>query len=136
MNQSSGVNPLHLEEAVFRRLPETWRNLPRVAFLPHETADTDGLSLSREIVGAQGTAATGGVGKHYYVAEATVGGIEEIQGLTVFADTDRHALIPELNSQLRRSKAAADKDKRDEFARLLQLLFKNQSIVGPYPGNR
>jgi hypothetical protein len=134
MNQSSGVNSLRFQEAVFRRLPETWKDLPRVAFLPHETADTDGLSLSREIIGAQGTAETGASGKSYYVAESTVGAIEGIPGLTVFADTDTHAVIPELNSQLRQSKIAADKNRRDEWARLLQLLFKNKPVVGPYQG--
>lgn len=136
MNQSSGVTALRLDEAVFRRLPETWKDLPRVAFLPHETADTDGLSLSRQTVGAEGTAATGAAGKRYYVAEATVGGVEGIPGLTVFADSDSHAVIPEMNSKLRRSKLAADKDRRDEWARLLQLLFKNQPVSGPYPGER
>ncbi len=114
MNQLPGVNALTAEEAIFRRLPEAWKDLPRVAFLPHETADTDGLSLSRESAGAEGTAATGTSGKNYYVAATKVGGIEEIPGLTVFADTNSHALIPELNSQLRRSKIAADKNQRDE----------------------
>jgi hypothetical protein len=134
MKQLPGVKALTAEEVVFRRLPEAWKDLPRIAFLPHETADSDGLSLSRQTVGAQGTAATGASGKRYYVAATRVVGIEAIPGLSVFADTDSHALIPEMNSQLRRSREASDKNRRDEWARHLQLLFKNQPVLGPYPG--
>jgi hypothetical protein len=134
MKQLPGVRQLTAQEAIFRRLPEAWKDLPRVAFLPHETADSDGLSLSRETVGAEGTAATGASGKTYYVARTNVAGIEAIPGLSVFADTDSHALVPELNSELRRSRNAADKNKRDEWARFLQLLFRNQSVLGPYAG--
>jgi hypothetical protein len=134
MNQASGVNPLRANEAVYRRIPDVWKDLRLDAFLPHKSEDVDGLSLSREAVGAQGTAATGGLGKIYHVTQAIVADIELIGGLTVFADSDTHAMIPEMNSSLRQSTNPVDKQRRKEWARALQLLFQARPTQGPYMG--
>jgi hypothetical protein len=135
MNQAPDVNPLRANEALYRRIPDVWRDLRLDAFLPHKSEDVDGLSLSREAVGPQGAAATGALGKIYHVTQALVSDIEQIRGLTVFADSDTHALIPEMNSGLRQSTAPVDKEKRKEWARALQLLFRSRQILGPYVGS-
>jgi hypothetical protein len=134
MNQVSEVNPLRANEALYRRIPDVWKDLRLDAFLPHKSEDVDGLSLSREAVGPQGAAATGILGKIYHVAQAVVCDVEQIGGLTVFADSDAHALIPEMNSALRQSTNSVDKEKRKEWARALQLLFRSRQLFGPYKG--
>ena len=105
-----------------------------VAFKPHQTQDADGLSLSRECCTAVGAAATGRLGKAFYVAEATVVEVERIDGLTVRADRDDHALIPQMTSALRNSNDKADKLRCEEWARGLMLLFKKRQLHGPFPG--
>jgi hypothetical protein len=134
MNQAPEVNPLRADEAVYRRIPDVWKDLRLDAFLPHKSEDVDGLSLSREVVGPQGAAATGISGKIYHITQSLVSDIEQIRGLTVFADSDTHALIPEMNSALRQSTAPLDKEQRKEWARALQLLFRSRQILGPYQG--
>jgi hypothetical protein len=134
MNQAPGVNPLRANEALYRRIPDVWKDLRLDAFLPHKSEDVDGLSLSRETVGPQGAAATGVSGKIYHITQALVSEIEQIGGLTVFADSDTHALIPEMDSALRQSTDPVDKGRRKEWARSLQLLFRSRQILGPYDG--
>jgi hypothetical protein len=134
MNQAQGVDPLRAEEMMYRRVPVVWKDLRLDAFLPHKTEDIDGLSLSREKVGPEGAAATGLSGKLYYTVDAAISEVERIERLTVFADSDTHALIPEMNSALRQSTDPEVKKRRNEYARALQLLFRQRPILGPYIG--
>jgi hypothetical protein len=122
IKQSHGVNPLSEQEILYRRIPESLaeRGKPSLSiFEAYKSADPDGLSLQRECCTPQGAAATGRAGRQYYTCQATVGDIEQIDGLTVFADSNEHALIPEINSDLRNSSDSAGALKAKQWARLL-----------------
>jgi hypothetical protein len=137
MDQAPGVKSLTPEEVVYRRIAMAFVDggMPQVvAFKPHETQDVNGLSLSRAAVGPTGAAATGRTGKAFLIAEAMVAEVEQIKDLSVHADTDDHALIPQMNSALRASKNSQDKLRLEEWARELHLLFNKRPIHGPLPG--
>jgi hypothetical protein len=137
MDSAPNVNPLSQNEIVYRRIPLSQMDngqVQLVAFKPHETQDTDGLSLSRECCGPSGAAATGLAPKQFMVAQTLVAEVEQIDGLTVHADSDDHALVPQMTSALRRSKVQADRLKCETWARQLMLLFKRRPFHGPLAG--
>lgn len=134
MESPPGVVPVSEDELVYRRVPEAFvdGSAPSLeAFLPHKTKDVDGLSLSRQHVGAEGAAATGAAGKNHFAAELVAADIR-VKGLTVYADTDDHALIPEMNSAARQSRDKEIKVRLTTWARELQLAMRG--LHGPFPG--
>lgn len=131
------IRPLADDELLYRRLPanpqfyDPIRDLLRdVAFRP-TPADTDGLSLSREVVGTVGAAATGRVGRDFFVATLCVSDIRAA-GLDVVADRDDHALITDLTNERRQS---TDRAVRDRLLKASSDLVAVVSrIDGPFPG--
>ena len=131
------ANPLSDDEVVYRRLPanpqfyDASHGIVKEAAFRPTPADTDGLSLSREVVGPAGAAATGQSGKAFFVAALRVGSIRAA-GLDVVADRDDHALLPDLTNARRQS---ADRAVRDQLLRAsADLVAIVSEVTGPYPG--
>ncbi len=93
--------------------------------------DADGLSLSREVVGVSGTAATGSAGKAFFVATFRAGDLRRL-GLTVVADRADHVYLPELTYAVRRS---TDVAVRRAFVDIRnKLLLDVRELSGAHPG--
>jgi hypothetical protein len=138
MDAKPGVNPLTAEERIYRRIAKTFvgqDGLPTgIAFKPTDR-DVDGLSLSREVCGDTGCAATGKLGKQFHVATTTVAAVETaMPPLNVFADADDHALIPELNAQLKSSKDQTDRLRLESWMQHLRVQFCKSPLSGPFEG--
>lgn len=132
MAENSDVNPIAENEVLYRRIPEVWcgtNQLVLEAFLPTKS-DTDGLSLARECVGAVGAAATGRQGKQFYVGELRPTDLP--QGLSIIADANEHAFIPEMNHAARQSDVKETREQLRQWAEILRQRCKN--VLGPFPG--
>ena len=79
MSDPAEIPPLRHDELVYRRLSREYfdasqRVVKVLAFRPTK-ADSDGLSLSRQVAGAEGAAASGREGKAFYFAVLRVSDI-------------------------------------------------------------
>jgi hypothetical protein len=104
------------------------------AFLPHKSADPDGLSFTREkYLTAEGVAATGALGKEFYVAQVVAGDLRKL-GLAVKPDplpeNTGHCLLPDINSGSRKA------PKIQGWAKAMQKLATGLPVDGPFPGKR
>ena len=138
MTPTSPVRPLRADEILYRCVPVRPEfidvasgRLRELAFKP-TPQDIDGLSLSREIVGPHGTAATGPAGRTFDVASLRAGDLTDKLGLTVVPDRDDHAVIVDLTHAMRQLKDEATVDRL--AATYWQLVEAVREVSGPYPG--
>ena len=137
MGADPDVQPLGDGELLFRRVPArpefydaATGGVREAAFRP-TTNDSDGLSLSRERVGPAGAAATGAIGRQFYVARFRAADLMAA-GLTIIPDRDDHAVIVDLTHAKRQSKDAVI---RDRLAEVYALLMRHVlDVSGPFPG--
>ena len=138
MPELGTIQPLSEQELLYRRLPMNPSYFDASARVVHELAfqpewhDVDGLSVSRECLGPEGAAASGAMGRSFYVATLRVSDLVGKLGLTLVADRDDHAVITELTYERRRSK---EDGVRDRLAHIYgQLVRSVLEVSGPFPG--
>ena len=132
MDPPGGIQPVAADEILYRRIPKAWYNpadgLSNESFLP-SAQDIDGLSLSREKVGAIGTSATGWEGKEYYVASIRAADLPV--GLTPQPDTDEHLVLPQMTFEAR--KHPSTKGQIRAWAEQMRSHCAGR-VKGPFPG--
>lgn len=130
----AGVQPVRADEVLYRRVPE--KRYDRAtgfaldAFLPIAT-DTDGLSFSRNCMTPEQVAATGTVGKQFWVAALNAAHFTAAE-MTIAADAVDHAVIPEMRRGI--YETPEGKPVVQGLARQLSALVIE--VYGPFPGQR
>lgn len=135
--------PVTDDEFVLRRVSEksgavnldSQNLIQRVAFEPHKTRDTNGISVFRELfVSPEELAAAGPSEAGYYIVRLPVSRITAL-GLTVVPDPDNaplpgHALVPELDAASMRDVARRPTSKKFQYR--LANLARPEDILGPF----
>jgi hypothetical protein len=137
MHTPSKIDPVEDDEILCRRIPFLWYDsqktppISSVAFTPNKN-DDDGISLWRKkhLKTCAAVAATGRVGKEYYVAMLRAGDLKA-RGIEVVSADDQtgHVSIPILNADDRRT---------PRVKQLVQQIASDLCIgvEGPFPGQQ
>ncbi len=135
MSEIEGVRPIADDEILYRRVPKAFYSQTNgvllEAFLP-TSADTDGLSLSRGCVEPAAVAATGRIGKEFYVVSIRANDFPA--GLAIHPDSNEHAVVKELTYAARQSDVASTRSQVRQWAE--EIRQRASTPMGPFPGEQ